>query len=620
MALLFDIETDGLLDQLTTIHSIAIKNIQTGRVYSCHDHDPLGIAPTIADGLEYLAKGDLIVGHNIITFDIPAIQKLHPGWKPGGIVRDTLVLSRLIWSDIFPMDMELRRKRPSFPSQMMGRHSLEAWGHRLNVYKGSFGKTTDWSEWTPEMQSYCEQDVEVTEALWNLIVSKDYSQEAIELEHRVREIIWKQEQNGVYFDVAKARALYSELAPKRAELERDLRTIFEPWWVPAQRYQGTGKPKVFIPKGNNRKYGYVAGAAMCKIKLVEFNPGSTEHIADRLKKLRGWNPIEFTKTGLPKVDEDILKNLPYPEAEPIAEYLMLTKRISQIAEGNQAWLKCEKDGMIHGGVVTNGAATGRMTHRYPNLAQVPSTYNKKGPVPYGKECREMFYAPEGYVMLGCDASGLELRMLAHYMARWDDGAYAREVLSGDIHTMNMIAAGLPARDPAKTFIYAYLYGAGNPLLGGIVLPHGNQAQRGKAGAKLRHKFQSNIPALKMLQEGVKAAAAKRHWLRGLDGRRLPVRSQHSALNTLLQGAGAVVMKQATVNQWTMLEDNAFIEGDHWFQELNVHDENQLYVRKGLEDEIGPICIQAIVAAGEHFKLRIPLDGEYKSGANWAETH
>ncbi|MBU4567013.1 MAG: DNA polymerase [Proteobacteria bacterium] len=617
MALLFDIETNGLLDELTTIHSIVIKDTESGETASCADQP--GWLP-IAVGLDMLERADMIVGHNIITFDIPAIQKLYPGWQPKGVVRDTLVLSRLIWSDIFPLDMKLRRKNPSFPGNLMGSHSLKAWGYRLGVLKGNFGETTDWSEWTPEMQSYCEQDVEVTDALWKLVLSKDYSEEAIELEHRVREIIWKQEQNGVFFDEKAAEALYAELAPKRAALERQLRTIFEPWWVPASKHQSTGKPKLFIPKRDNRKMGYVQGAAMCKIKLVEFNPGSNEHIADRLIKLRGWNPIEFTKTGLPKIDEDILKSLPYPEAEPIAEYLMLTKRISQIAEGNQAWLRCVKNGKIHGGVVTNGAATGRMTHRYPNLAQVPSLYNKKGPVPYGKECREMFYAPKGYVMLGCDASGLELRMLAHYMGRWDGGAYAQEVLGGDIHTVNQKAAGLPARDPAKTFIYAFLYGAGNPLLGGILRPDASKEIRGKIGARLRAKFLRGLPALKMLQDGVKLAAKKRGWLRGLDGRQLPVRSQHSALNTLLQGAGAIVMKKATVLQWDMLHEAGYIEGKDWFQVLNVHDENQLYVKEGLEDKIGPICVEAIRKAGEHFNLRIPLDGEYKSGRNWAETH
>src|SRR5690606_31621074 len=184
---------------------------------------------------------------------------------------------------------------------------------------------------------------------------------------------------------------------------------------------------------------------------------SRTHIYKRLKDKYNWKPKEFTEKGTPKVSEEVLESLPYPEAELLNEYLMIQKRISQLAEGHSAWLKMVRpDGRIYGSVITNGAVTGRMTHNSPNLAQVPAVN-----VPYGKECRSLFTVPDDRVLVGADASGLELRCLAHYMARFDKGAYARELLEGDIHTANQKAAGLPTRDNAKTFIYAFLYGAGD---------------------------------------------------------------------------------------------------------------------------------------------------------------
>lgn len=617
MTLVFDLETDGFVEVLTKIHSLVMKDTETGQVWSCADHPGY---TSIAAGLKLLTAADMIVGHNIICFDIPAIQKVHPGWSPTGLVRDTLVLSRLIWSDLRNMDFDLRRHNPRFPGQMIGRHSLEAWGYRIGNHKGDYGKSTDWSTWTSDMQTYCEQDVALTEDFWKLILTKEYSEEATVLEHKFQTIIHKQEQAGFHFNVKKAQALYATLAQRRMELERELRGIFDPWWVPKQRNASDGKPKVFTPKGNNVRYGYVKGASMVKVDLVEFNPGSRDHISDRFRKLRGWKPAQWGKDGKAKVDEDILANLPYPEAKPISEYLMVQKRIGQLAEGPQAWLKQERDGVIYHRVITNGAVTGRCTHIKPNVAQVPSLSNKRGKVPYGRECRELFYAPEGFVMLGCDASGLELRCLAHYMAKYDDGAYGEVILSGDIHTMNMKAAGLPARDPAKTFIYAFLYGAGNVLLGALLLPHGSQKEQARAGAQMRRRFLNNLPALRNLQDAAKVAAKMRGWLKGIDGRIIPIRSQHAALNTLLQGCGAVVMKRANILFYENVTAAGYVWGRDWYQVANIHDEYQTCVRPEFAEDIGAMAVEAIVNAGRSFNFRIPLDAEYAVGPTWADTH
>lgn len=288
----------------------------------------------------------------------------------------------------------------------------------------------------------------------------------------------------------------------------------------------------------------------------------------------------------------------------IRDYLMLQKRVAQI----ESWLEALKDdGRVHGKVITNGAVTGRMTHSKPNMAQVPNA----GSV-YGHECRECWSVEEGNVLVGCDASGLELRMLAHYMKDQD---YVKTVTEGsskdgtDVHTVNQRAAGLATRDNAKTFIYAFLYGAGDAKIGSIV---GGTA---KDGEKLKAKFLEQTPALARLIGTVKKLAAK-GWVPGLDGRRIWVRSEHAALNSLLQGAGAIVMKKALCIFYDKIKENK------WPVKLvaNVHDEFQFEVHPDYAEIAGKAARQSIIDAGTHFKLRCPLDGEYKIGRNWKETH
>ena len=288
----------------------------------------------------------------------------------------------------------------------------------------------------------------------------------------------------------------------------------------------------------------------------------------------------------------------------IRDYLMLQKRVAQI----ESWIKATgEDGRVHGKVITNGAVTGRMTHSSPNMAQIPNA----GSI-YGPECRECWTVEDGNVLVGCDASGLELRMLAHYMK---DEGYVRTVTEGsskdgtDVHTVNQRAAGLSTRDNAKTFIYAFLYGAGDGKIGSIV---GGTA---KDGARLKAKFLSQTPALAQLLGRVGKQAAK-GWVPGLDGRRIWVRSEHAALNSLLQGAGAVVMKKALV----LFDDK--VTANKWQIKYvaNVHDEAQIECPKDIAEDVGKAFRQSIIEAGEYFKLRCPLDGEYKIGRNWRETH
>ena len=311
----------------------------------------------------------------------------------------------------------------------------------------------------------------------------------------------------------------------------------------------------------------------------------------------------------PKVDEGVLKKIDHPIAQKLLDYLLVQKRLGQLAEGEQAWLKLAKNGRIHGAVNTNGAVTGRCTHSNPNVAQVPACR-----VPYGEECRGLFGAGVGKKLVGCDASGLELRMLAHYLAFYDGGEYGKIVTEGDIHTANQQAAGLETRDQAKTFIYAFLYGAGDAKIGDIV---GGTAREGQM---LKRKFLSNLPALKRLQQDIKRKVENGGTLMGLDGRLLRIRSSHAALNMLLQSAGAVCMKVALIQLFHALGKNRWQHGREYAFVANIHDEFQAEVAPDKAETFGQLAVQAIRVAGKELKLNVQLDGEYKVGTTWAETH
>lgn len=506
---------------------------------------------------EALRSSQSVVGHNLIGYDIPVLKRL---WKlsvePERIV-DTLVLSRLV-----------------DPSREGG-HSLRNWGSQLGFPKGDHN---DWTSLSLEMVKYCERDVEVTEAVHNKLTNEltSFSPESAELEHKVQLIIQQQERNGWLLDQELARDLCATFQERMNEIEAELQQKFPP--IVHERYSDkTGK--------------------RLKDRVEVFNVGSRQQIAKRLAQL-GAKFTKLTEKGNPIVDEAVLDTIDLPEARAVSEYLLLQKRYAQV----NSWLEhLEPDGRVHGRVISLGTVTGRMTHRDPNVAQVPASHS-----PYGHECRSCWTVPDGKKLVGFDASGLELRMLAHYM---NDQEFTNVLLTEDIHSRNQLAAGLETRPQAKTFIYAFLYGAGDSKIGNIV--GGSAAD----GAELKERFLRNTPALGRLRERV-VSAAGRGYLKGLDGRRLPVRSEHSALNTLLQAAGAIVMKKALV----ILDDYA----KHWELDYkfvgNIHDEVQTEVREAHADKFGWLAVECLKAAGLAYDLRCPLDGEYKIGTTWAETH
>lgn len=600
MSLIFDIETDGLLEQTTKIHSLVIYDTYDGELYSCHSgvkNDFDGSYYSIDMGILMLLEADEIAGHNIVKFDIPAIQKLYPEFKPKGKIFDTLLMSKLVYPDVGEKDDRNIRKG-LFPKKLRGRYSLKAWGYRLKEYKGDYCEQEDcWAEWSIDMQRYCEQDVMVTKRLFELLKSKNISEEAVKLEHQFAQIIFQQEQRGVYFDKPKAIELAGQLTAEKLKLEEKLRQAFPPEVIQT----------TFIPKVNNKTRGYVKGQPFIKKTVVEFNPSSRQMIAERLIKKYNWKPTELSPTGLPVIDETVLDGLDFEEAPLLKEYFLVTKTLGQLVDGKNAWLKLvATDGAIHGRVDTIGAVTGRCTHNSPNLAQVPAVGGFMG-----KECRELFIARKGYKLVGTDASGLELRCLAHYM---NDGDYTHELLNGDIHTRNQRLAGLSTRAEAKRFIYAFNYGGGDALIGSII---GGDA---KAGKKIKERFLKGLPNLATLIKRVQSRIKERGFLKGIDGRTLKVREQYKGLNVLLQSCGAIVMKKALcilvddieAKGWKINDDIAFV--------LNVHDEYQAEVKPELVEEYKVMAVEAIRKAGEYFGFRCPLDGEAKEGESWYDTH
>lgn len=636
-----DTETDGLLPDLTQIHSLVLKDTKGQIAESCTVNWRNTSYAPIERGLEMLRDAELVVFHNGIKFDIPAIQKVYPTWAPKGLVRDTLVLSRLLKADLDGSDMGLVKKG-RLPPQMKGRHGLEAWGYRLGKWKGDYAEIKGaeakakgikgaaeiaryvWSTWNPEMQSYCEQDVEVTLALWNyfqkLIAEQpdlaDAVKDPIGLEHDVSWIIGRQERRGVGFNVQKAVKLYATLKGHQQRLEDTLQQSFKP-----KELRTT-----FTPKVNNKKQGYVKGVPIEKVKIIPFNPGSRQQVAERLLEM-GWEPQEYGKDGIPSIDDETLQLLPYAEAKPLAEYQVVKKRIGSLSTGKKSLMKAEVAGRIHGGVNTCGTPTARMTHADPNLAQVPAVIHKKtGELQaYGKEMRELFEAATGFVLVGCDADSLELRDLAGYMARYDGGAYIETVLKGrkedgtDMHTLTSKIIG-SSRSAAKTWFYAFIYGAGDYKLGLILSGTGSVSNITAIGKRSRMRFMKGLPALGKIDEAAKTKAKAQGYLKGIDGRRIYIRSQHSALNFLLQSAGAIQMKRALVILDRNLQAAGLVPGVDYEFVLNVHDEWQIEVKEELAQQVKEMAPEAIRLAGEFYSFRCPLKGNADIGKNWADTH
>jgi len=614
LSLICDIETNGLLHELDRVHCIVLRDVETGEVHSCADQDGY---LSLQQALDLIKKADQVVGHNLINFDLRALKKVYPGFelKSDCDVVDTLILSRVLWPELEPVDDQ---RFSHIETRYRGRHSLAAWGERLGVAKIKFkeeqkkgsGKENVWAEWSESMQKYCEGDTLVSLRLHQYFLTQQLDSRCHELEHEFAKIMALQEEFGFPFNERAAFALVNTLKARRAELDDKLQEVFPP--IVEERISAkTGRP--------------------LKPKVTVFNPASRPQTADRLRQLYPEVTFEETEKGNPKVDDDVLEILgeKYPEAKLLAEYQLLNKRLGQLSDGKEAWLKhCRLygDGRIHGQVVTNACISGRCSHRSPNMAQVPSVGHA-----FGSECRALFYAPDDWLLVGTDASGLELRALGAWLAHFDGGEYARLVSTDgfDIHTYNAKLFGIfdgegdipkATRDLSKRLIYALLYGAGAKKVGSVIDISAAEQDQYEIGKRTIDTFYKNLPAIKKLKDKIDERITTKGYLIGIDGRHLQIRSRHSALNQLLQSTGAVSVKKAT----TILYDDLNAAGLKWSIDYafvaHVHDEIQALVKPQHLDLFKRLSIDSFRKSGEYFKLLCPFTGEAREGKNWMETH
>ena len=554
MKCILDIETNGSLDDATNVHCIVAYDIDGKKPYVFKGDECRVRFPNFARNVSQF------IMHNGLSFDAPMLNKLC-----GTKIKDNSILDTLILSQLFnPM--------------RDGGHSLESWGERFELPKGSI---ENFDYYTEDMLEYCKQDVNITYKLYNYLKEEGskFSKRSIDLEHRIRKIINDQENFGFYLDIPYATTFMASLQDRSQNIYNQLQEVFPPIVTTGRVHKRSGKPLKDI--------------------IEPFNPASRKQIGERLMEL-GWEPTKKTDKGNVIVDEDVLSTIDMDEAKLISEYLLLQKRHTQIA----SWVEAVKtDGRVHGRVLTLRTVTGRMAHTSPNMAQVPAVYS-----PFGKECRSCWTVqnPETHSLVGTDASGLELRGLAHFM---DDQNFVNEILNGDVHTANQKMAGLQNRDQAKTFIYALMYGAGAAKIGLIV--GGNS----KTGENLISKFMRNMPKFNLLKKKL-TEASESGMIRGLDGRLLHIRSSHASLNTLIQGSGAVICKQWLVQMIDKIQES----GVDAKLVASVHDEYQFEVANDDTEKFGEITNTAIKEVEDIYDLKCPLDSEFKIGKNWAETH
>ena len=627
----FDIETDGIQEEATKIHFGVLIDIDTNKEYVFNEHQMDGFK-------DMLLNANELIGHNIIMFDIPICNKLL-GININCKLEDTLVVSRMMYPDRFDPLNPLRAG-----------HGLEEWGKYLGEHKIDFKQVVakkaitrmeetnflpdkeqkqlvkeinQWAkkksaaafkgpppggfvsteEWLKDMEIYCVQDVRTNCAVYKKQTSWiSNNKKPLQLEYLATKFGARQVMNGWGYNRGGGLVVEEELIDLIAKNLEDLQQTFPT--IVNRRFSTKQKN----PDGSFKEL---------KPEVVEFNPGSSNQVYQRLKeKYPFFNPGE-TEGGNPSCSSESL--LEYanriPEVRAILQYRDAEKLLTQVSDYNK---RSKESNTIHGSINIQGAVTGRCTHSNPNIGQVA-----KDP-----KLRSLFIPcvnHNNYVVLGSDLEGLELRVLAHYMHPWDNGSYGNIILSGDktqgtdIHTVNQKAAGLSTRDQAKTFIYGLIYGAGDKKLGKIVNPAvTNERRLGKEGRELREKFYNNLPALSKLVEEVKSEVARYKTVTLPDTRRVPIRSEHASLNTLLQGAGAIISKY-----WMILANrnlDAKFGVNAVKQMAYVHDELQFCCPKDIAEEAGKVITDSAIEAGERLSIKIPIEADYAIGKSWAETH
>lgn len=593
---IFDLETNGLLDTVTKIHCMSVIDLDHPNIVRIFE----GTQEVEEAVVSIICNADELIGHNIIGFDIPVIEKLYK-CKITSKPIDTFILAQLMHPQPYETLSAL------VPAYLRGSHSLKAWGYRLKCHKGDY--TGGWEKGNADMLEYCKQDAVVTFNLYTHLMNQNWDPRSIDLELKLAPVITQMEQYGFKFDINKAQLLHAELVGLRKVLKDQVIELFPPW------YSDKGE---FTPKRDDKAKGYKVGSVFSKIELTHFNPNSRQQVVDRLKNKYNWVPVDFTEKGAPMLNDKILGALPFKETKELARLMMIQKRIGQLAEGDNAWLQMiDEDNRIHGRYMQNGTVSGRASHFAPNIAQVPSDR-----LEFGDRCRELFIVNPGHKLVGCDAASLELRCLAGYLHKYDGGhcidavVYGTKENSTDVYSLAAHAVGVD-RSVGKTLVLAMIYGAGNAKLAATVDPTLSEEKMRRYGKQIRSSIEAGVDGFQELTESVKTVFQERGFLKGLDGRKLISRSDHAALNILLQSAGAVIMKQSLI---ILSERLHSLHIDDWGICAWIHDEVQVECEASLAELVGQEMKDSIIKAGEFFNFPCPMDAEFKIGENWSATH
>ena len=634
MRLLFDLETDGLLHKLSVIHCINIINIDTLERFSFMPWD-------IDEGIEMLKNATVLIGHNILGFDIPAVLKV-TGIQLKAQLIDTQIYAKTVFGDgndtrLYRMDMGMFRAG-TLPGQLIGSHKLEAYGYRLGILKGEYGKQDNaWDSWTPQMSEYCAQDCEVTFALYERLVGKYLdviSPDALELEHASAQILdVHQRKIGFKFDLAKAKELRDYCVQKKAECLEPLRhwmpTRMEPVIVKGAMVVKTPARRSTL-KAGEYQHKTEPGASYCEVQSCTFN-GTDRDIIKLLTEKFDWKPDVLTESGQPSTKAEHIEHLDFECMPFVMDLKVVNKVLGYVSTGKNAWLKLvSEDGFIRHRCMHIGTSTHRGSHSSPNLGQIPASRGSILKKELGLKCRALFGPPDGYYQVGSDLSGIEVRLLAHYLVPYDNGRYIDIVMNGDVHWSNVLALGiypkgtlfdehnvdhLEARNGiAKTFLYAYMYGAGYEKLKSIL-----KVKTVKLAKAMAQSFDDTI-CLGGLKAAIQRKAQTQGHFRALDKRTINCDTAHKSLNFLLQSAGGILAKR-----WMVIVDKNLRAAGYSYEDVAqmawVHDEIQLAVKEGIEpDIIKKIVEDAAIESGVYYDMRIPINAESAHGTNWATCH
>jgi len=610
MKLTFDIESNGLLDTCDTVWCLVAQDVDTNKIYTYSDYDD--DLPPLSEGLQLLQDAEVLIGHNIIGYDIPAIK----------IITGLDLIDKKCF-DTFIMSQTLRFRRKH-------KHGLKGWGESLGNNKLDYD---DWTKYTKEMLTYCIQDVELNTEVYRKLMKEFLSLRSVNpliskglmVEHEIGKFNTIVREQGWNFDVNKAETNLKHLKSIAKSIQDEiepqlgLTTIYIDKDPKTAKFKKDGTYTAVTCRLLTDYFGYEVkpqdthlmppGREFQRTKEVQVKMGQIDHVKEWLKT-QGWKPDDYTRKMIggrwvnvsPKFTETSLSKLGDLGAK-IGKYYTLRNRISVL----ENWLEQQVDGRIHGNMWTIGTPSFRCRHEV--IVNLPGVH-----APYGRELRELFTADEGWKIVGADSSGNQLRGLCHYV---NNPEFTKEVIYGDQHQRNADALGC-SRSTAKTFLYAYLFGAGNAKLGETLTGKKNPSR----GQKARDDFASAIKGLKEIKDKIESEWRRKNstqgqgWIHALDGRPVFINSEHQCLNYLLQSAEGITCKAATVYQMQKIKE----EGLRAKPRIFYHDETAWTVHPDDADRVGEILKESFAEGPKWFGVECMDGGDYIVGDSYADVH